>query len=194
MAYGRNGDLAEADLASAQAAFARGDNKTARELAARAKTRFPGRLAGMGKGGRHRRFQQNGKKSPAIRSITQTKDNDNDIEPTHGSSDRSRNVARAAGGRQPRRRFPPISARRSGPSSRSISWRIRRCCRTSWRSWKSSSRRRRPRNIAPRWQRTTPRFQFAAPGRARQSARQRHHGRVLRLQLRLLQARAFRHA
>ena len=41
MAYGRKGDLAEADLASAQAAFARGDMKTARELAARAKTRFP---------------------------------------------------------------------------------------------------------------------------------------------------------
>jgi len=41
MAYGRKGDLAEADLASAQAAFARGDNKTARELAARAKERFP---------------------------------------------------------------------------------------------------------------------------------------------------------
>ena len=36
--------------------------------------------------------------------------------------------------------------------------------------------------------------QFAASGRARQSARQRHDGRVLRLQLRLLQARAFRHA
>jgi predicted Zn-dependent protease len=41
MAYGRNGDLADADLASAQAAFSRGDNKTARELAARAKMRFP---------------------------------------------------------------------------------------------------------------------------------------------------------
>ena len=41
MAYGRKGELAEADLASAQAALARGDNKTARELAARAKTRFP---------------------------------------------------------------------------------------------------------------------------------------------------------
>jgi len=41
MAYGRKGDVADADLASAQAAFARGDNKTARELAARAKTRFP---------------------------------------------------------------------------------------------------------------------------------------------------------
>jgi predicted Zn-dependent protease len=40
MAYGRKGDLAEADLASAQAAFTRGDVKTARELAARAKTRF----------------------------------------------------------------------------------------------------------------------------------------------------------
>jgi predicted Zn-dependent protease len=40
MAYGKKGDLAEADLASAQAAFLRGDNKTARELASRAKTRF----------------------------------------------------------------------------------------------------------------------------------------------------------
>ncbi len=40
MAYGRKGDLAQADLASAQAAAARGDFKTARELAARAKTRF----------------------------------------------------------------------------------------------------------------------------------------------------------
>jgi predicted Zn-dependent protease len=41
MAYGRKGDYAQADLASAQAAFARGDFKTARELAARAKTRLP---------------------------------------------------------------------------------------------------------------------------------------------------------
>jgi len=41
MAYGRKGDLAQADLASALAAFMRGDHKTARQLAARAKTRFP---------------------------------------------------------------------------------------------------------------------------------------------------------
>ena len=40
MAYGRKGDYAEADLASAQAAYLRGDSKTARELASRAKTRF----------------------------------------------------------------------------------------------------------------------------------------------------------
>ncbi|HEU4806215.1 MAG TPA: M48 family metalloprotease [Nitrobacter sp.] len=40
MAYGRKGDYAQADLASAQAAHLRGDNKTARELASRAKTRF----------------------------------------------------------------------------------------------------------------------------------------------------------
>ncbi|MGD0847768.1 M48 family metalloprotease [Bradyrhizobium sp.] len=40
MAYSRKGDLAEADLASAQAAYLRGDNKTARDLASRAKTRF----------------------------------------------------------------------------------------------------------------------------------------------------------
>lgn len=41
MAYGRKGDLAQADLASAQAAFGRGDLKTARQLAVRAKTRLP---------------------------------------------------------------------------------------------------------------------------------------------------------
>ncbi len=41
MAYGRKGDLAHADLASAQAAFARGDVKTARMLAERAKHRLP---------------------------------------------------------------------------------------------------------------------------------------------------------
>ncbi len=41
MAYGQKNDLAHADLASAQAAFMRGDLKTAREIAARAKTRFP---------------------------------------------------------------------------------------------------------------------------------------------------------
>jgi len=41
MAYAQKNDLARADLASAQAAFMRGDIKTAREIAARAKTRFP---------------------------------------------------------------------------------------------------------------------------------------------------------
>jgi predicted Zn-dependent protease len=41
MAYGRTGALADADLASAQAAALRGDIQTARQLAARAKTRFP---------------------------------------------------------------------------------------------------------------------------------------------------------
>jgi predicted Zn-dependent protease len=40
MAYGRKGDLAQADLAAAQAAFARADYKAARLLASRAKTRF----------------------------------------------------------------------------------------------------------------------------------------------------------
>jgi len=41
MAYGRKGDLADADLAAANAAYLRGDHKTARDLASRAKTRFP---------------------------------------------------------------------------------------------------------------------------------------------------------
>ncbi|MGH8734701.1 MAG: M48 family metalloprotease, partial [Burkholderiales bacterium] len=41
MAYGLKNDLPNADLASAQAAFMRGDLKTAREIATRAKARFP---------------------------------------------------------------------------------------------------------------------------------------------------------
>jgi predicted Zn-dependent protease len=41
MAYGRKGDLAHADLSSAQSALLRGDMKAARMLAARAKDRFP---------------------------------------------------------------------------------------------------------------------------------------------------------
>ena len=41
MAYGRKGDLARADLASAQSALVRGDIKAARMLASRAKDRFP---------------------------------------------------------------------------------------------------------------------------------------------------------
>jgi predicted Zn-dependent protease len=40
IAYGRKGDLADADLASAQAAFNRGNFPTARQLAGRAKGRF----------------------------------------------------------------------------------------------------------------------------------------------------------
>jgi predicted Zn-dependent protease len=41
MAFGRKGDLAQADLASAMAAALRGDGRTARDLATRAKSRFP---------------------------------------------------------------------------------------------------------------------------------------------------------
>jgi predicted Zn-dependent protease len=41
MAYGRKGDTAQADLASAQAAFTKGDFRTARQLAKRAKEHFP---------------------------------------------------------------------------------------------------------------------------------------------------------
>jgi predicted Zn-dependent protease len=41
MAYGQKNDIPRADLAAAQAAFMRGDIRTAREIASRAKTRFP---------------------------------------------------------------------------------------------------------------------------------------------------------
>jgi predicted Zn-dependent protease len=64
MAYGRKGDLADADLASAQAAFARGDNKTARELAARAKTRFPVGSPGWVRADDIVAFNKNLKKNP----------------------------------------------------------------------------------------------------------------------------------
>src|SRR5258708_11942254 len=51
MAYGRKGDYAEADLASAQAAYLRGDNKTAPHPPSRAKTRFSIRTPGWVKAG-----------------------------------------------------------------------------------------------------------------------------------------------
>jgi predicted Zn-dependent protease len=41
IAYGKKGDYAQADLASAQSAYNRGDFRTARQLATRAKDRFP---------------------------------------------------------------------------------------------------------------------------------------------------------
>ena len=64
MAFGRKNDLPDADLASAQAAFARGDNKTARELAARAKMRFPVGSPGWVKADDIVAFNKNAKKNP----------------------------------------------------------------------------------------------------------------------------------
>jgi predicted Zn-dependent protease len=64
MAYGRKGDLPDADLASAQSAFARGDNKTARELAARAKERFPIGSTGWVKADDIVAFNKNVKQNP----------------------------------------------------------------------------------------------------------------------------------
>ena len=64
MAYGHKNDLPDADLASAQAAFARGDNKTARELAARAKMRFPIGSPGWVRADDIVAFNKNAKKNP----------------------------------------------------------------------------------------------------------------------------------
>jgi len=64
MAYGHKNDIADADLASAQAAFARGDNKTARELAARAKMRFPIGSPGWVRADDIVAFNKNAKKNP----------------------------------------------------------------------------------------------------------------------------------
>jgi predicted Zn-dependent protease len=66
MAYGRKNDLADADLASAQAAFARGDNKTARELAERAKLRFPVGSPGWVKADDIVAFNKNVKRNPLL--------------------------------------------------------------------------------------------------------------------------------
>jgi predicted Zn-dependent protease len=64
MAYGRKNDLGNADLASAEAAFARGDNKTARELAERAKQRFPIGSPGWVRADDIVAFNKNVKKNP----------------------------------------------------------------------------------------------------------------------------------
>jgi predicted Zn-dependent protease len=66
MAYGRKNDFANADLASAQAAFARGDNKTARELAERAKQRFPIGSPGWVKADDIVAFNKNVKTNPLL--------------------------------------------------------------------------------------------------------------------------------
>jgi len=67
MAYGRKNDLAEADLASAQAAFARGDSKTARELAARAKQRFPIGSPGWVRADDIVAFNKNARNNPLVK-------------------------------------------------------------------------------------------------------------------------------
>jgi predicted Zn-dependent protease len=66
MAYGRMNDLADADLASAQAAFANGDNKTARELAERAKQRFPIGSPGWVRADDIVAFNKNTSKNPLV--------------------------------------------------------------------------------------------------------------------------------
>jgi predicted Zn-dependent protease len=67
MAYARENDLADADLASAQAAFARGDNKTARELASRAKQGFPIGSPGWVRADDIVAFNKNVKQNPLTR-------------------------------------------------------------------------------------------------------------------------------
>jgi predicted Zn-dependent protease len=67
MAYGRQNDYADADLASAQAAFARGDNRTARELAERAKQRFPIGSPGWVRADDIVAFNKNLKTNPLLR-------------------------------------------------------------------------------------------------------------------------------
>ena len=75
MAYGRKGDIAQADLAAAQAAFLRGDVRTARQLASPRQDPPAGRLARLGARRRHRQRQtdQRRQMNPArIRPMTST--------------------------------------------------------------------------------------------------------------------------
>ena len=58
MAYGRKGDLAQADLASATAAMMRGDGATARADRGARQDPFPGRFARLGEGRRHRKHRK----------------------------------------------------------------------------------------------------------------------------------------
>ena len=191
MAYGRKGDLAQADLASAQAAFTRGDFKTARELAARAKTRFAVGSPGWVKA--------------------------DDIASLHGRPSAAQLTTRPKGLeshahllRSPVAAAPCCrSAAASTAHAQSVSdaqrGEIEKIIREylikqsggapggDRRAGEAAGRRRgREAQGGGQGQRRGA-VQFAAPGRGRQSAGRRHLRRVLRLQLRLLQARHDRH-
>ncbi len=194
MAYGRKGDLAQADLASAQAAFTRGDLSTARQLAARAKTRFPVGSPGWVKADDIATYKPPAADDKSQLMPTRTMIN----EPSSACRRRSRRRAGPAVGaacagadavvlarpaRRDRKDHPRIPDQPSGGAAggRWPSWR-------SARTLAEAEKHREARQAA-----RADHLHLAAPGHARQSAGRRHPGRVLRLQLRLLQARPGRH-
>ena len=197
MAYGRKGDLAHADLASAQAAFMRGDLQTARAACRARQDPLPGRLARLGEGRRHRQLQPPDK--PGSELMTRKGPVDNEIRTFAAAR---RRAWLAAGRRDVRARLAPRgavilarSARRDREDRARISAAaIRAAAGGDGRAGEAPGAGRG--REASRGDQGARRdhLQFAAPGDARQSAGRRHHGRVLRLQLRLLQARHDRHA
>ena len=109
MAYGKKGDLAQADLASAQAAFTRGDLRTARQLAARAKGRFPVGTPGWVKADDIASYRT----PDAERAPMTTRQGHRTMNPIKTAPDRRR------GGARHRCRWPPAGARAELSPSRS---------------------------------------------------------------------------
>ena len=201
MAYGRKGDLARGrSRLRAGSVRARRHEDRARARGTR-QDPFPDRLARLGQGRRHRQTAGRPSRSCSAAPMSPSARS----EPDRPAQDRlamirlasllCRRCLCAARGVTAGRRRPSRSrsAARSRRSSRNTWSSTRKCCRRRWRSLRRSSRRR-SREGARRGQDARgSAVQLAAPGHARQSAGRRHVRRVLRLQLRLLQARAGRH-
>jgi len=136
------GDFAQADLASAQAAFLRGDNKTARELASRAKTRFAVGNTRMGQGRRHRRCKADARPKQQLELVEPGQEGFRTPAFTKricpclrfACSPPSCSLSRSAACcLRPRRRVSPtVSAGISRPSSGIICWRIPKCWKRRW--------------------------------------------------------------
>ena len=194
-------NYAEADLASAQAALARGDTKTARELAARAKTRFPTGSPGWVKSDDIVGLKQPSSGGPA---------NQFHLRPGAGirpilRKDRRNEPLRLPCSPPPRSAFAGATAVSAQTFSRAAARRDREdhqgvsaeapggAAGGDGRAGEAPGRRRGREGTLGGQEPRRGDLQFAAPGHARQSAGRRHLRRVLRLQLRLLQARARRH-
>ena len=180
----------------------RGDNKTARELASRAKTRFAIGTPGWVKAddivnSQDSRTRTIRRSPPTLRQPASRKAIDskriNAFAPSSRSCPSCARVRCSAAPRQ-RRASPTASAARSKDRQRISARQSRSAGRGSDRTRASAKRLRKPQSRVRRQENARGHFQFAARRNARQQGRRRHLRRVLRLQLRLLQARDDRHA
>ena len=189
MAYGRKGDLAHADLASAQAAFTRGDIKTARQLAARAKTRLP---VGSPAWVRADDIVNVKLPKPPTELIVMTR-----ITPMTSRPRRLPPLLRRAAGHRraacagrARENSRPPSAARSRQIVHDYLIAHPEVLQEAMAELRSGRPRPKPKSTrAAVKEHAQALFSSPRSGHARQSAGQRHLRRVLRLQLRLLQAR-----